>query len=125
MTPHRYGGEMLEPYSEAEVTGIYQYINHGRDTSSHIKESTNIEVKNKTELFYGKEMFVGGWELSSNGCIKLTIDGREYDGVVLKQWDNGLKKKVMVFTALSTENGVSIWGGVKYLIEGDLEYVQK
>ena len=109
MTPHRYGGETLESYSEAEVAGIYQYINHGRDTSSHIKESTNIELKQDGTILWEGDV-CGGWELSSNGCIKLTIDGREYDGVVLKQWDNGLKKKVMVFTALSTENGVSIWG---------------
>lgn len=40
---------------------------------------------------------------------KLTIEGSEYSGVFLREWNEAAASEVMTFTALSAE-GVAVWG---------------
>ena len=51
----------------------------------------------------------GTWELKDDYYLTLTIDGVDYKGVLLKQWDEFGLKNVMTFSVLS-EEGISIWG---------------
>jgi len=51
----------------------------------------------------------GRWELSGEHYIRLTVNGTNYTGVVLQQWDDGLKKYVMTFSAISRNGNVTIW----------------
>jgi arabinan endo-1,5-alpha-L-arabinosidase len=108
IAPHRYAGETIRRYSPEEVAGTYAYINHGRDISANIKNSVRISL-NKDGTVSGNGVN-GRWELSGEHYIRLTVNGTNYTGVVLQQWDDGLKKYVMTFSAISRNGNVTIWG---------------
>jgi len=108
IAPHRYAGETIRRYSPDEVAGTYAYINHGRDISANIKNSVRISL-NKDGTVSGNGVN-GRWELSGEHYIRLTVNGTNYTGVVLQQWDDGLKKYVMTFSAISRNGNVTIWG---------------
>jgi len=101
-------GETIRRYSPDEVAGTYAYINHGRDISANIKNSVRISL-NKDGTVSGNGVN-GRWELSGEHYIRLTVNGTNYTGVVLQQWDDGLKKYVMTFSAISRNGNVTIWG---------------
>jgi arabinan endo-1,5-alpha-L-arabinosidase len=113
ITPQSYKGETVAKYSKEEVTGIYQYVNHGHDIQAtfgnpggDINLSENIKLAADGTI---SGAVAGTWQLTGDYTVDLTIDGATYHGVFLKQWDRGLKKNVMTFSALSNE-GISIWG---------------
>ncbi|MEJ6951165.1 LamG-like jellyroll fold domain-containing protein [Natronospora cellulosivora (SeqCode)] len=107
IAPHRYTGESLASYTEDEIIGTYQYINHGKSITADLNRSVNIELSAEGQIV--GEGIKGEWEMTGENTINLSINGDIYHGVVLKQWDEGLKKDVMTFTALSNE-GLAIWG---------------
>lgn len=107
VAPHRYGGETIGAYAAEEVSGDYAYINHGQDISATLKNSVKITL-NKDGTISGNVN--GKWQLSGENNIILTVNGVNYSGIVLKQWDNGLKKYVMTFTATQINGNVSVWG---------------
>ncbi|MFW5985450.1 MAG: glycoside hydrolase family 43 protein [Halanaerobiaceae bacterium] len=104
--PHRYAGESVESYTENEITGDYQYINHGTEITAEIRESVEISLKEDGSIAGAVE---GTWEKTGDYTVDIEIEGDLYHGVVLKQWDDGLEEYVMTFSALS-EKGVTIWG---------------
>lgn len=106
VTPHRYVGETIDSYSLEEVIGVYQYINHGKSISAAVNESINIELVANGTVSGTVE---GGWKMTGDYTVTLTLEGDTYHGVFLKQWDNGLLEYVMTFSALS-QKGVAIWG---------------
>lgn len=106
VAPYRYTGETIGVYTEDQIAGIYKVINHQLDVTAKVKESENVILK-EDHTVAGD--WHGTWELTGdNGCI-LNIDGTEYKGVFLKQWDESGLKNVMTFTVQSLE-GKSIWG---------------
>lgn len=107
ITPHRYTGETIEKYAVEEIIGKYAFVNHGKDITAKIKDSVVIKL-NKDGSISGSVN--GQWQKTSNYDIELTIDGVSYDGVLLRQWDNGLQKYVMTFSALSVKDNIAIWG---------------
>ncbi|MCF7805482.1 MAG: family 43 glycosylhydrolase [Candidatus Marinimicrobia bacterium] len=106
MAPHRYGGETLKPVSAGEIPGTYQYLNHGRQISADIRQSQNIELTSDGTI---SGAVAGSWTMTGDYTADITIEGIPYHGVFLEQWDNGLNKYVMTFSALSRSN-LSIWG---------------
>src|SRR5690554_479265 len=104
--PHRYAGETAGACSTEEVTGIYQYVNHGKSLSAVVNESVKIELAADGTIGGTVE---GEWKMTGDYTFDLSIDGIVYHGVFLEQWDNGLKKYVMTFSALS-EQGTAVWG---------------
>ncbi|AEV68477.1 family 43 glycosylhydrolase [Acetivibrio clariflavus] len=107
IAPHQYAGETIGKYTLDEVSGTYAYINHGTDISASVKSSSKIFL-NKDGTVSGSVS--GRWNLIGDNKITLTIGGVEYNGVVLKQYDAGLKKFVMTFTALQKGGNTAIWG---------------
>ena len=107
IAPHRYAGETKRRYSVQEVSGSYAYVNHGRDISANIKNSVRISLNNDGTISGSVN---GRWELSGENYIRLTVNGTNYVGVVLQQWDAGLKKYVMTFSAISKNGNVAILG---------------
>ncbi len=107
VAPHRYGGEAIGRYSLEEVSGDYAYINHGKEISAAVKNSVKITL-NKDGSISGSVS--GKWQLNGDNAIGLTVNEVSYSGVVLKQWDNGLMKFVMTFSALSANGNVAVWG---------------
>ncbi|RXI96251.1 arabinan endo-1,5-alpha-L-arabinosidase [Anaerobacillus alkaliphilus] len=106
VTPHRYAGETISKVTTSMVVGDYQLINHGKDISAEIKNSVLVTL-NKNQTISGE--VTGTWSLKGDFMVELTVDGKIYDGVFHKQWDESLKSYVMTFSALSNE-GISIWG---------------
>lgn len=107
IAPQRYGGEFIGKYSVDQVSGNYDFVNHGTNISADIKNSVRISL-NKDGSISGSVS--GSWQLKGDNKITLNIGGVVYNGVVLMQWDAALNKFVMTFTALSKGGNTSIWG---------------
>lgn len=107
IAPHRYAGETIGKYTLDQVSGNYAYVNHGTDISANVKSSSKISL-NKDGTVSGSVS--GKWQLIGDNKITLTIGGVNYNGVVLQQYDAGLKKFVMTFSALQKGGNVSVWG---------------
>lgn len=107
IAPHRYTGETIAKYSREEIVGGYAYVNHGQDITTEIKNSVKIFL-NKDGSISGN--ITGKWKQIADNKINIIIDGTQYDGVLLQQWDNGLKKKVMTFSVLSSHFNNALWG---------------
>ncbi|MGP4039072.1 LamG-like jellyroll fold domain-containing protein [Gracilibacillus sp. D59] len=105
-TPYHYAGEEIEAVSESAVTGDYKYINHGKEITGELTESTWVKL-NEDHTVTGA--VTGTWKLYDNYRVELTVDGATYDGVFLRQYDPTSDKWVMTFSAMSSE-GVVIWG---------------
>ncbi|MBS4219236.1 family 43 glycosylhydrolase [Bacillus sp. FJAT-49711] len=116
--PYRYTGEKLEKINKEDIAGDYQFINHGKDISKTLKKAITVTL-NKDGTLSGAN---GSWELVDDYHAMVTIDGKTYNGVFLRQWNSVVNKVGMTFTALSSE-GVSIWG-IKTIERTDEEIVE-
>ncbi len=113
IAPYRYTGETIDRYEDQEICGSYKWISHGREISSdlHLSEEVRLEKNGKISGAVS-----GSWRRSGDSGIILETDGRVYNGVLLRQWDEDGKKNVMTFTALCSETGTAVWGsGLKAL----------
>lgn len=106
VAPHRYSGEKIGKYSGEDVAGEYKYINHGKDISAEIVESQLLKLNTDGTI---SGAVTGTWSLGDEHNAQLTIDGAEYSGVFLREWNEATASNVMTFTALSAE-GISVWG---------------
>lgn len=106
VSPYRYAGESLDVVSEEDISGDYKFINHGKDISSEIKESVLVNLNNDGTI---SGEVNGTWELADDNKAVLNVDGIEYNGVFVRQWDPTSESYLMTFTAQSNK-GVSIWG---------------
>ncbi|MEK3904276.1 glycoside hydrolase family 43 protein [Paenibacillus sp. FSL R7-0179] len=106
VAPHRYGGEKIGKYTAKEVAGAYKLVNHGKEITAELAESQLVEL-NADGTVSGA--VTGTWALSDDHKAKLTLEGAEYSGVFLREWNEAASSEVMTFTALSAE-GVAIWG---------------
>lgn len=106
-TPYRYAGETIKKVSETDVAGDYKYINHGKEITGELTESTWITF-NRDHTISGA--VTGTWELYGNYRAKVTIDNEgTYDGVFIRQYDPVSQSWVMTFSAMSDE-GIVVWG---------------
>ncbi|UOQ49749.1 family 43 glycosylhydrolase [Gracilibacillus caseinilyticus] len=105
-TPYHYAGEEIEAVSEADVTGDYKYINHGKEITGELTESTWVQL-NEDHTLSGA--VTGTWELYDDYRVAITVDDKTYDGVFIRQYDPTSEEWVMTFSAMSDE-GVVIWG---------------
>ncbi|MDC3417554.1 lipocalin-like domain-containing protein [Aquibacillus salsiterrae] len=110
-TPYRYAGETIKKLSEKDVTGDYKYINHGKEITSELTESTWVKL-NKDHTISGAVS--GTWKLYGSYRADLTINNNDgsqstYNGVFIRQYDPTSQSWVMTFSAMSDE-GVVIWG---------------
>ncbi|MMZ67074.1 Extracellular endo-alpha-(1-_5)-L-arabinanase 2 precursor [compost metagenome] len=81
-------------------------MNHGKDISTTIKKSSLINFNDNGTI---SGSVSGTWRLKEKHRIELVINGVDYHGVFVRQWDEGTKTNVMTFTALSNE-GEAVWG---------------
>ncbi|MNC15134.1 Extracellular endo-alpha-(1-_5)-L-arabinanase 2 precursor [compost metagenome] len=106
VAPHRYSGEKIATYTTEEVTGEYKYVNHGKDITAKSVVSQMIELTADGKI---TGAVTGTWSLSGEHTAKLTVEGKEYSGVFLQEWNEAVNGNVMTFTALSGE-GIAVWG---------------
>ncbi|MEK3877356.1 glycoside hydrolase family 43 protein [Paenibacillus sp. FSL M7-0420] len=106
VAPHRYGGEKIGKYTAKDVAGAYKLVNHGKEITAELAESQLVELNTDGTI---SGAATGTWTLSNDHMAKLTIEGAEYSGVFLREWNEAASSEVMTFTALSAE-GVAVWG---------------
>ena len=110
VAPYEYSGESLPEasYEFSAVVGDYQFINHGKATSSAIESTLNITLN---EDFTISGDIKGEWtRTEGTNNVNLIIDGVTYKGVFLEQEDESdTVNKVMTFSAIGNNN-LSVWG---------------
>lgn len=109
ITPHSYRGESNTDYTVEEITGSYQFVSHGRDIqngSRNLNQSQEIELNADGSI---SGQVTGSWKLVNGRYAEITIGGEKYYGCFIRQYDRGLEKEVMTFSALS-DRGITIWG---------------
>lgn len=108
VAPYRYAGESGGKVKVAakDIAGEYKLINHAKDISAGIKESVSVRLSKHGEISGAAS---GTWSKTGDHGVRFILDGDEYDGVFLRQWDSAAKSYVLTFSALS-KKGVAIWG---------------
>lgn len=106
VAPYRYTGEKLKKMDIKQISGEYQFINHEKDITNHLKKSVTISLNDDGTITGSVS---GTWELDEDYYANITIDGKLYKGIFLKQWTEINEKDDVTFTGLSDE-GKSIWG---------------
>ncbi|MDP4114297.1 MAG: glycoside hydrolase family 43 C-terminal domain-containing protein, partial [Bacillota bacterium] len=51
----------------------------------------------------------GTWRKTGKNTADITLAGKKYNGVFLRQWDSVREKNVMTFSVLNT-SGEAVWG---------------
>lgn len=103
-------GEEIGHYTDEEVVGTYDIINHGTATNANIINSQKIQL-----LADGKVTgsMTGQWSKKSGtdyDYITITAGGTVYHGVFFRQYnEQATPKSVMTFTAIGNNN-TSLWG---------------
>lgn len=108
MAPFRYAGEgvqALQPLKASEIPGHYDYLNHGREVSRHIRACEDIILEKKR--IRGPEN--ASWALGENNRVYITAEGTDYEGFFLRQWDEARERYALCFSAVSAD-GRAIWG---------------
>lgn len=106
VAPSRNTNEKEAKIKLKDMTGDYQYVNHGKDISADVKISEQITLKENGKI---EGAVKGKWKRGKDNEITLTIDGEKYNGFFLKQWDEAAQEYDTTFTALS-DKGVAVWG---------------
>lgn len=106
VAPHRFGGEFPGVFTAGQIPGRFKLINHGKDISSAVHESTVITLAADGTI---TGSITGSWVLSGARNLTLVLGGATYRGVVCRQWDDDNRVWVLAFSALSG-SGVAVWG---------------
>lgn len=106
VSPYRYAGERLEDLDESVIPGPYKVFNHMHDISSVTRASEDI-VLNPDHTVSGS--YEGTWELKEGQEAVIVLNGIEYRGQWIVEWDQYGYKDVVTFTALS-DKGYAVWG---------------
>ena len=95
-----------------DIPGLYKLLVH-RDKLNHtIKEMvTPVEIELKSDKTITGE-YTGSWALpeGTNSYINITLGSTTYKGVIIEQTMEPGNDKVIAFTAMSSSNGINIWG---------------
>ena len=51
----------------------------------------------------------GTWTITGSSKAQIKLNGTNYDGVFLKEWDSAREKEVVTFSVLSGD-GEAVWG---------------
>ena len=104
--PQRYAGEMPEAVPEAEQTGIYKVILHGRDINKTEHRSQIITLQADGTI---TGALTGSWSCEDGTVFHCVLNGVLYRGVMNLVWDSREEAWVTGFTALD-ETGAALWG---------------
>lgn len=97
----------LEAVAASEIAGTYQLINHGKDISTTIKSSSDIQLASGGSI---SGALSGSWTFDTNTrATTLVLSGTTYRGVVSRQWNQIRNRFEITFSALSSD-GTAVWG---------------
>lgn len=104
--PYRYAGEPDTHIPAAAASGAYKLIQHGKDITATIKTPKNIQLNNDGTI--SGEM-TGTWTITDSSKARINLNGTNYGGVFLKEWDSAREKEGVTFSVLSGD-GEAVWG---------------
>ncbi len=108
VAPFEYSGDEKSDggYSEADIVGEYEYINHGNSTDGKIINYQKISLNSDGSI---SGAVTGSWQQDSGSSdAAVRIGGVSYNGHFFAS-TNEAGKKVMTFTAVGPNNQ-TIWG---------------
>jgi len=105
VAPYRYAGETAGTI-KGGVVGQYKYVNHGKAISADIPKSQYIRFEQNGRMTGAVS---GTWGRAGNNGVVITLEGKQYKGVFVRQWEPASQEYIMTFSALSNE-GVAILG---------------
>ena len=111
--PYQTNGEALNEsgYTVSEVAGDYEVILHELDIDYAGLGTNKPQFVTLTEDGKITGELEGSWSLESGTpYINLELDGQTYSGVSLSMKIENTSIETMVFTALGTENQITVWG---------------
>lgn len=106
--PLRYANEKIDNYTVNHVIGEYTQINFSKEISNEVQENKQVELKSDGTIVGDVK---GSFRLSPknrqhDSIVK--INGTEYRGKFISQWDENQESQVMSFTGISSK-GVPIF----------------
>lgn len=108
VAPYEYSGDVMAEagYETTDISGDYEFINHGNSTDGNIINYSNITLSTDGKI---SGAVTGTWsQAEDSSAAVITIGNQKYSGYFLAAQDeNG--KKVMSFTAVGNNNQ-TIWG---------------
>lgn len=108
--PYEYSGETWSEagYEPADLTGAYEFLNHGTATDGKITSASNITL-NADGTISGA--VTGTWsEAENSAAASFQIGNVTYRGKFVVQYDESKSgRRVMTFTAVGSDNQ-TIWG---------------
>lgn len=107
VAPHRYAGETLATLDAGRVVGTYKLINHGKDITATVKNSSTITLAADGSV---SGSVAGTWQLSGDAEATVILDGVTHRGEFVRQWDASRSRWVTTFTAIDGASGTSVWG---------------
>ena len=118
---YEYRGEQPGHYEEEELTGSYEFINHGRKTDGDMLETTMITLEEDHTV---TGSVTGSWECIESGkgydYCTIIIGDVTYKGIFFRQHkENADPDPVMTFTAIGSDN-TCIWGSKAEAADAEL-----
>ena len=111
MSPVCYESETFGTVTEAQLAETYEVVIHASETTVNLTSSVDYELTADKKVMKGSDE-AGTWSLKDGYYLTLTIDGKEYKGVVVPGWDMYASTKEregrLCISAVSNE-GVSLW----------------
>jgi arabinan endo-1,5-alpha-L-arabinosidase len=108
VSPYEYAGDVISGsgYDETDISGDYEFINHGSSTDGKIINYSSIKLNSDGSI---NGSLTGKWSQSKDSsAAEIIIGNQVYYGYFMAAKDeNG--KKVMSFTAVGNNNQ-TIWG---------------
>lgn len=117
--PFEYTGETVtsadiagtQQIATANIPGHYKLLVHRYGLDHTAKETvTPVEIELKSDGTV-TGTYTGTWTATAGtSYVQITLDGTTYKGVMVEQTMEPTNEKVVAFTAMSSSNGVNIWG---------------
>ena len=110
---YEYSGEQPTHYNTQEVVGIYEFVNHGNDSTGNMLPTENVILFEDGSI--GGD-YTGTWEKKSSSygydSLTMKIGNVVYEGYFFRQSNEAdSPKQVMTFSAIGNDN-TSIWGSM-------------
>lgn len=97
----------LEAVYASELPGSYQWVNHGKDISSAIKSSVDIQFSSNGAVSGAAS---GSWSYNANNReVTVVLNGITYYGKVSRAWNQVRNRYEVTVSALSSD-GTAVWG---------------
>ncbi len=108
---YEYRGEKPSGYSPEEVTGLYEFVDHGKKTDGEMLETVLVDLREDGSIGGAVS---GTWEKKDSGkgydYVTMSIGEVTYKGIFFRQHkENTDTEPVMTFSCVGDDN-TCIWG---------------